>query len=66
MREAKAEPSVISYSSGISACANGEQRQRALSLPSEMREAKVEPDAISYSSDEQWQRALSLLSGVWE
>eukprot|EP00959_Pyramimonas_sp_CCMP1952_P030228 633730-Pyramimonas_sp.AAC.1 len=72
MREAKVETSVISYSSGISAGARGEQWQRALSLPSEMWEAKVGPSDISYSSgistcakDEPWQRALSLLSGMW-
>eukprot|EP00959_Pyramimonas_sp_CCMP1952_P156706 3277543-Pyramimonas_sp.AAC.1 len=32
MREAKVEPSSISYSPGISACKKGEQWQRALSL----------------------------------
>ncbi|CAK0790320.1 unnamed protein product [Prorocentrum cordatum] len=36
MREAKLEPNVISYNAGTSACAKGEQWQRALALLSEM------------------------------
>ena len=50
MWEAKLEPSVISYSAGISACEKGEQWQRALSLLDEMREAKLEPEVISYNA----------------
>eukprot|EP00959_Pyramimonas_sp_CCMP1952_P050223 1049541-Pyramimonas_sp.AAC.1 len=50
MREATVEPSVISYSSGTSACTKGEQGQRARSLLCEIWEVRLEPDAISYNS----------------
>ncbi|CAK0803792.1 unnamed protein product [Prorocentrum cordatum] len=73
MLEAKLEPTVISYSAGISACEKGEQWERALSLLSEMREGTVEPTVISYTAGiiacekgKQWQRAVSLLSHMWE
>eukprot|EP00959_Pyramimonas_sp_CCMP1952_P157410 3291897-Pyramimonas_sp.AAC.1 len=69
MWEAKVEPDASSYSSGTSACAKDEQRQRALSLLSGMWEVRMEPNAISYNSGvsarangEQRERALSLLS----
>ncbi|CAK0809442.1 unnamed protein product [Prorocentrum cordatum] len=39
----------LSYSAGVSACAKGEQWQRALALLSELREAKLESNAASYS-----------------
>ncbi|CAK0835586.1 unnamed protein product [Prorocentrum cordatum] len=75
MGETKLEPDVISltvYNAGISACAKGEQWQRALALLSEMRDAKLEP-TVSYNAGisacekgEQWQRALSLLGDMLE
>ena len=46
MWEAKLEPNVISYSTGISACEKGDQWQRALALLREMWEAKLVPDVI--------------------
>eukprot|EP00959_Pyramimonas_sp_CCMP1952_P237335 4960406-Pyramimonas_sp.AAC.1 len=65
MQNAKAEPSVICYSSGMSACTNGKQWQRALSLLSEVREAKVAPSLIRYNAGAsagkkrgQWQQAF--------
>ncbi|CAK0789736.1 unnamed protein product [Prorocentrum cordatum] len=77
MREAKLEPTAISYNAGISACEKSEQWQRALALLSEMREtaqAKLEPTAIfSYNAGisacekgDQWQRALALVSEMRE
>ncbi|CAK0841498.1 unnamed protein product [Prorocentrum cordatum] len=38
---------LFSYSVGISACAKGEQWQRALALLSEMREEQLEPDSAA-------------------
>ncbi|CAK0879656.1 unnamed protein product [Prorocentrum cordatum] len=64
---------LVNYNAGISACAKGEQWQRALALLSEMWEAKLDPDVTSYSagitackSGGQWQRALALLTEMWE
>ncbi|CAK0810057.1 unnamed protein product [Prorocentrum cordatum] len=47
--EAYCHKKTSTYNSGISACENGEQWQRALSLLGEMWEAKLELDAVSYS-----------------
>ncbi|CAK0904771.1 unnamed protein product [Prorocentrum cordatum] len=73
MREAKLDPDIISYNSGISACEKDDNWQHALLLLSEMREAKVGPDVVSYSAGvgacekgNQWQKALSLLSEMRE
>ncbi|CAK0904774.1 unnamed protein product [Prorocentrum cordatum] len=41
---AKLEPTVILYSSGISACEKGERWQEALVLLSEMWKAKMDPN----------------------
>ncbi|CAK0903293.1 unnamed protein product [Prorocentrum cordatum] len=73
MLEAKLEPTVISYSAGISACEKCDKWQRALSLLSDMWEGTVEPTVISYNAgiiacdkSMQWQMAVSLLSHMWE
>ncbi|CAK0808240.1 unnamed protein product, partial [Prorocentrum cordatum] len=62
-----------SCNAGISACENGGQWQRALSLLSEMRELKLDPDCKSYTigisvhrKGKRWQQALALLSEMWE
>ncbi|CAK0857399.1 unnamed protein product [Prorocentrum cordatum] len=47
IREMKMRPDVFfSYSAGISACEKGEQRQRALTMLSEIWEANLGPDTI--------------------
>ncbi|CAK0869134.1 unnamed protein product [Prorocentrum cordatum] len=73
MREVDLQPTVISYSAGISACEKGAQWQRALLVLSEMCEAELERNVISYNAGisacekgEQWQPALSLLREMWE
>ncbi|CAK0893899.1 unnamed protein product [Prorocentrum cordatum] len=43
---AKVEPNDMSYTAGMSACRNGLQWQRALSLLGEMRAAKLVPNAL--------------------
>ncbi|CAK0812410.1 unnamed protein product [Prorocentrum cordatum] len=74
MQRTKLKPSVISSAAlGVSACEEGEQRQRALALLSEMWKFKLEPNVLSYNAGisacekgELHQRALALLSDMWE
>ncbi|CAK0822633.1 unnamed protein product [Prorocentrum cordatum] len=68
MMEASLEPSIISYSAGISACEKAGQWRQALLLLGELQDARLEPNVISYSAaisacekGGQWQMALSLL-----
>merc|ERR1712228_612099 len=46
MGDVKLEPSVITYSAGISACEKGRQWPEALSLLREIGDVKLEPNVI--------------------